>query len=489
MTNQTKTWIRLIAGSVTILILQACATNPVSGERQLMLVSEGQEVSMGTEGAKDVENTIGLVNNPSLQSYVNSIGMKLAANSERPNLPWSFKVVDDPTPNAFALPGGPIFITRGLMSMISNEAELASVLGHEIGHVTARHSANMMSRAQVAQIGLGVASILSPELAQFGDLASTGMSLLFLKYGRDAERQADDLGFQYAMNENYDVREMSDVFASLQRAGELAGESSLPSWMASHPNPGERIERIEGKLGNLNQPMNDARVGTEDYMNQVDGLPYGENPRQGYFEDTLFLQPEMEFRITFPKGWQTQNLSDVVQAGSPDNDAIVQLMLAPDSPEQAANKFFSQQGVQAGRVREQTINRLPAVVGQFQAQSQGGTVAGYAAFIELNNNTYQIIAFSPAQVTGRYDKVFQNTINSFARLTDRNALAKRGDEIEIVRTDNAMTLSEFNRRYPSVVEMDTLALINQVPNANTSIPARTLMKRVVQTRQSGVSQK
>ncbi|MEX2523410.1 MAG: M48 family metalloprotease [Gammaproteobacteria bacterium] len=471
---------RLTAGCiVSIMLLHGCSINPVSGERQLMLVSEEQEVAMGAAGAKDVANTIGLVDNLELQNYVQRLGLQLAADSERPNLPWSFRVIDDPTPNAFAFPGGYIFITRGLMGLMGNEAELVTVLGHEIGHVTARHSASMMSRAQVAQIGLGVGSILSPQLAQFSNLASGGLSLLFLSYGRDAERQADDLGFRYALNHGYDVREMVNVFASLQHAGELAGASSLPHWLSSHPNPEQRIKRINDQLADLDQPLKDSRIGLDDYMNQIDGMDYGVNPRQGYFEDNRFLHPDMAFQITFPKGWQTQNLASIVQAGSPQQDAVIQMTVAAGSPTEAANQFFAQQGLSAGRVAEHSINGLRAVVGHFAADTQNGRVGGLAAFILYNNMTFQVLAFTPEEKLGSYNNTFLAAINSFARLTDRTALEKQADRISIVQTTQPMTLSAFNQRYPSVVDIKILALINQISAPAAIIPARTRMKRIM----------
>ncbi len=475
-----NTMVRVIVACVLgISLLPGCAVNPVSGDRQLMLVSEGQERAMGAAGAQEVAATIGLVDGPELQNYVQRLGFQLAKVSERPDLPWSFSVVDDPTPNAFAFPGGYIFITRGLLGMMSNEAELVTVLGHEIGHVTARHSASMMSRAQIAQIGLGVGSILSPQVAQLSNLASGGLSLLFLSYGRDAERQADDLGFGYALNQGYDVREMVNVFAALQHAGELSGEGRLPNWLSSHPNPEQRIERINGQLANLRQPLNDARIGIDDYMDQIDGMDFGENPRLGYFEANRFMHPDMAFQITFPKGWETQNLSSVVQSGSPQQDAVIKMTVAEGSQVDAARNFFSQQGMTAGRVSEKRINGLPALLGQFAIETQGGRVGGVAAFIMLDNTTFQILAFSPADKQGTYNNSFLSTINSFARLTNKTALAKQADRITIMQTDQPMNLSTFDQRYPSVVDIKILGLINQIYTPQTIIPAHTRMKRIV----------
>jgi predicted Zn-dependent protease len=466
--------------AAAFMLLQGCAVNPVSGDREFVLVSESQEIAMGAQGAESVAASIGVVDDPGLQTYVQELGMRMAADSERPELPWSFSVLDDPTPNAFAFPGGYIFITRGLMGLMGNEAELASVLGHEIGHVTARHSVAMMTRAQVAQIGLGVGSILSPTIAEFSDAAASGLSLLFLSYGRDAERQADDLGFQYALNHGYDVREMVNVFASLQHAGKLAGASPLPNWLASHPDPAERIQRIETRLDNLDQPLGGTRVGRDDYVARIDGMVFGVNPRNGYFEDNHFLHPNLAFRMTFPAGWQTQNLAQVVLAGSPKQDAVVQLTLAGGSHTEAAEQFFAQEGLEGSNVRPRSINGLNATLGRFQAQTSSGPLAGLAAFIAHGEYTYRLLAFTPADRISHYGSAFEQTIGSFARLTDRNALARQPERISIVRAPRAMTLSQFNAQYPSAIDIERLALINQVSGPDVTIPAGTPVKRVVE---------
>jgi hypothetical protein len=164
------------------LAAAACATNPATGERQLSLIGEDQEIAMGREADHDVQVSIGIYEDPELERYLDGVGQRLAARSERPDLPWTFRIADDPAVNAFALPGGFIYVTRGLLATLNTEAELAAVVGHEIGHVTARHAVNRISKAQLAGLGLGIGMILSPDLAQFSDLANLGLNLLFLKY-------------------------------------------------------------------------------------------------------------------------------------------------------------------------------------------------------------------------------------------------------------------------------------------------------------------
>ena len=372
----------LLLGTGLAIGLFSCARNPVTGKSELSLVSESQEIQMGQQAAQDVAQSIGLYNDSKVQSYVANLGKRMAAQSERPNLPWEFHVVDDASVNAFALPGGFIYVTRGLMASINDEAELATVLGHEIGHVTYRHSVQQISKAQLAQLGLGIGSILSSDIARFGQLASAGLSILFLKYGRDAENQADQAGFRYALKQNYDVREMTDVFQTLNRISEASGGGKLPEWLSTHPNPENRIEHIEKILDTLQVDPSKGIVNRDQYLQYVQGMPYGEDPRQGYFEGTHFYHPQMRFQLTYPEGWQVQNTAQAVAGISPNQDAIIQLALAGQaSPQQAAQQFLSQQGVQAGQSSTSSINGLPAASSYFQAQTEQGPIQGIVSFI------------------------------------------------------------------------------------------------------------
>ena len=466
------------AAALAGVLAAGCATNPVTGRRQLALISEAQEIQLGQQTSREVAQQLGLVENEALQQYVQRVGEGLARDSERPALPWTFRVVDDPTPNAFALPGGFIFMTRGMMNLIDSEAELAAVLGHEIGHVTARHSVTQISRAQLAQLGLGVGSIFFPEAAQtFGGLAQTGMQLLFLRYGRDAERQADELGFRYALRDRYEVREMDDVFATLQRLGEASGRSTLPSWLASHPAEPERIRSAQARADTVTtRPLNVRR---EEYLARIDGLVYGENPRQGFFRDGVFLHPDLRFRIDFPPGWRTQNLPQAVNALAPQQDAVLQLTLAQGTgADDAARRFLAQQGIRPGQGGRQSINGNPAVVAYFQAQTQQGVLTGMAAFIEHGGRTYQVLAFTPAQAFARHEPAFRRVIGSFAQVSDPAVLNVRPNRVDVVRTTRPMTLAEFNRQHPSVIPLPELAILNQVENESAVLPAGS-WKRVV----------
>jgi predicted Zn-dependent protease len=465
--------------AILALVLGACAVNPVTGRRELALISEPQEIAMGRQGAQEVLRSIGLVPDSALQRYVERVGMALARRSERPDLPWSFAVVDDPVPNAFALPGGPIFVTRGLLALMNNEAELASVLGHEIAHITARHSVRQLSRQQAAQMGLVLGSILSPTVADLGEALGAGLQLAFLKYGRDDEREADDLGFRYALAQGYDVREMADVFASLGRLAGDDGRSPVPAWMSTHPDPGERVERTRARAAALGGELATLRIDAAPFLARIDGMVFGDDPRQGFFADGAFLHPELRFRLQLPTGWRAQNTPQALVAGSPQQDAIMQLTLVEPgvTPEQAARRFLQQQGVDGGDASARTINGLPAVVAPFQARAEQGVLQGLVAFIAHRGATYQLLGYTPQARIGTYEPAFRAVIQSFAPLTDAAALARQPDRLRVIRLTAASTPARLAQGSP--VTGDLLALLNQVAEASTPIPVGTSVKTVV----------
>ena len=236
MTSIRKRVQALVIGSMlltsALLTATGCAVNPATGQRQFMLVSESEEIEMGREADGPITESLGLYESEALQATVRDLGNEMASRSERPALPWSFKLVDDPMVNAFALPGGFIFITRGIMASLNSEAELAGVIGHEIGHVTARHSASQMSRQQFQQIGLGVGSILSSDVASVAGVLSAGLGLLNLRYSRGDESQSDELGVRYMSRAGYDPNALVGVFQTLALAGGGGGGRSR---VGDHP--------------------------------------------------------------------------------------------------------------------------------------------------------------------------------------------------------------------------------------------------------------
>jgi predicted Zn-dependent protease len=461
-----------------LLIAAACSSNPATGKRQLNLYSEQQEVAMGRQYNQQIEQQIGLYPDPELQRYVDRLGKSLAARSERPNLPWTFAVVDDASINAFALPGGFIYVTRGLMSHVSSEAELAGVLGHEIGHVTGRHQVNQLSKQQLTQLGLTLGMILSPEARQYGDIANLAGGLMFLKFGRDDERQADDLGLRYLSSTGYPPQAMSEVFGMLSRvsAAEGEGQGRLPSWLATHPNPEERQARMETHYASLPDSAGSPAWRREPYLAQMDGVVYGPDPRQGFFRRGVFYHPELGFRLEAPRGWKGINQRQAVVWQPPQKDALFVLTLAQgNDPRRAAQQFFNQQGVSA-------VGDLPrgirATGAEFQAQTQQGVLQGAVGFLEHRGQVYQLLGFAQPGDWRQYGDDVARAMASFERETDREILEAQPMRVDVVKLDRAMSLAEFDRRHPSTVPLQKVALLNNV-EPNTQLRAGDEVKRVV----------
>ena len=446
------------------LVAAGCAVNPATGKRQLSLISEQQEIQLGLENDRQVQAQMGLYEDPDLQAYVQRVGTALALQSERPDLDWKFRVVDDTSVNAFALPGGFIYVTRGILAHLNSEAELAAVLGHEIGHVTARHGVNQMSKAQLAQLGLGVGMILAPEAAeQFGGLAQTGMSLLFLKFSRDDERQADDLGLRYAVRTGYDPRESPHVYEMLERVSAEGDGGRLPGWMSTHPAPENRQATMEAKIATMGGDFSGTAVDRAGYFERIDGMTFGEDPREGYFRDERFFHPGMEFRYDFPQGWTVRNQRLAVMGVSPQEDAMIQLTLAnADSADQALNAFFNQEGIRAGQRWRSSIGGFPAASSSFLVETQQGTLIGLVAYLSYKGVVFQLLGFATQAQWDRYDETIAGSLASFDRLTDPVALAVEPKKLEIVTPRNSIGLAAFALSYDATVPVRTLALINQL---------------------------
>jgi predicted Zn-dependent protease len=471
---------RIACAAAACAAAAACIRNPATGNLQLNLISESQEIDMGKQAAQDVDQSLGLYKDPKLEAYVARLGQSLSQQTNRKGLPWQFHVVEDPGVNAFALPGGPVYVTRGILGTLNTEAQLAGVMGHECGHIAARHSANQISKAQVAQLGLGIGSVLSPQLASLGQIASVGLQVLFLKFSRDDESQADKLGFAYMANDGYDAREMVAVFKTLERVSKMASASKVPEWLETHPDPENREQAALQRLKEVNVDFSKAKVNRDEYLSVIDGMVYGEDPRQGFFQGSRFLHPELKFQVTFPQGWQTQNTPQAVAAMSPKQDAIEQLATAGKlSPDEAATKFFSQQGIQRGQAAELNVNGQRAVAAYFAAQTQQGQIAGLIAFVGYNGTTYALLGYTGAQTLQQYDPAFKSFIGSFGPLGDPSALSVQPARIQLTRVDANMSVEQFNQRYPSNLRIEELALINGFDDKNGQMQAGQRYKRVL----------
>lgn len=447
--------------------LVACATNPATGNREFSLMSEAQEIQIGQEMDGQIRQQMGVYEDAELQRYVNSIGQRLARASERPELPWHFTVVDEPAINAFALPGGYIYLTRGILPFLHTEAELAGVLGHEIGHVTARHSAQQYTKATSAGIGLTLLSIFVPEARPLQGVAETALGVLFLKHGRDDERQADQLGVEYTAKTGWNPAGVAGMLQTLARLDEASGSRrGVPNWLSTHPAPADRVAEVQEYVKTAEIPVGTAGTRAEgDLLRQVDGIVFGDSPSDGIIRGNQFLHPVLRLGLSFPEGWDIQNSPTQVIAKAPERDHYVLLQHVQGSGgsvEQIARTSMSQSGFRQLSGEPAHINGLNAYLGLYQGNLEGlGNSGVIAAHIAHDRNLYMLAGLAPANQFDRARREFEASIRSFRGLSAREAAQVKPNRIDIYTVRGGDTWESIARRSgDDTIKPSTLAIMN-----------------------------
>jgi predicted Zn-dependent protease len=324
--------------------------------------------------------------------------------------------------------------------------------------------------------------VVSPEFRQYGDLAQTGLGVLFLKFSRDDERQADDLGFRYLNRAGYDPHEMAEMFRVLDRVSAASGGGRLPDWLATHPNPENRVERIQQSIAASPPELLGSTVEHRAFLEEIDGVAFGPNPREGFFRGATFYHPDLAFTLRFPEGWRTENRKDAVVGVSPGEDALIALTLADAAggadPDDAARSFFAEPSIRGGSSWRSSIGGFPAASRFFTVSREAGDLAGLVAFVRDGDRLYRLIGYTLESRASRYRSSVTATLESFEELRDRRFLEVQPKRIELVRVPRRMTLAATEAAYPSTVDLDTLAIINHVERG-AILEEGTLYKRVV----------
>ena len=452
---------RVCTAVVVAAVLPACATNPVTGRREFTLMSQAQEVAIGRQLDAEVRREMGLYEDAALQQYVDAIGQRLARVSHRPDLEWHFAVVDQPAVNAFALPGGYVYLTRGILPFLADEAELAGVLGHEIGHVTARHAAQQYTKATTGGLGLAVLGILVPETRPFQQVAETALGVLFLKYSREDELEADRLGAEYAAKGGWDPGGVAGMLATLARLDEASGQRrGVPNWLSTHPAPAERVERL--------RPAVAGRGGATDretFLRRFDGLVYGDSPDQGVVRGHEFLHAALRFALDFPRGWEITNAPAQVTAKAPEAEAYVLLQLVQNARgplDEVAVESMGRAGFRLREGRRATINGLEAVVGTYEGRLPNiGPALARAAHIAHGGRVYLVAGLAGRELFPRVARDFGAAIESFRPLSRAEAAAIRPNRIDLYTVAPGDTWESIARRTGGLIRPSTLAIMNQ----------------------------
>lgn len=434
-------------------LFTGCSKNPVTGKKEIIFMSQEKEIALGAESHPSIVATMGIYDDKNMQSFITEKGMAMAKISHRPDLPYKFFIVDSPVVNAFAVPGGYVYFTRGIMAHFNNEAEFAGVLGHEIGHITARHSARQQTSQIFGQVGLMAGMVLSETVRGLADQTQQALGLLLLSYSREHETESDKIGVEYSSKIGYDAHQMADFFGTLKKISEKGGQS-IPTFQSTHPDPGDRMNKVE-KLATQYQTEHPSKynVNRDSYLRKIDGIIYGEDPKQGFVENGQFYHPALKLQFPVPSGWQYENTPAQFQMAAKDGKSMVLFTMAEGkSLDEAAQAVIKNYSLQVAENNKTTINGNPAIVmvSTQVAQTQSGQAAAATAnsiqvatwLIQYGGNIYAIHGVATAANFAANTGQFKSIAQGFKAVTDGSILNRQPDRIRIKSVQKDGTLKD-----------------------------------------------
>ncbi len=433
-----------------IFFLAACAINPVTGKKQLVLMSEQQEIALGAESDPQVIAQFGLYDNAALQGFIEAHGQEMVRVSHRPDLKFHFRIIDSPVVNAFAVPGGYVYFTRGIMAYFNNEAEFVGVLGHEMGHITARHSVEQYTKSTIAQVLLIGGMVVSKEFRAFANEAQTAMGLLFLKYSRDNESQADGLGVEYSTKVGYDAHQMADFFKTLKALSDDSG-NSIPTFFSTHPDPADRYNKVDQAATEwqAKDPRTTYKVNMDSYLKKVEGMVYGEDPRQGFVESGVFYHPELRFQFPVPNNWQLVNSPTQVQMAPSNGKALMIFTITKgNSLQSAAQTTATDLQLTVLSSRQITVNGLSALevyseqVTEDPSTGQKSSISVKSVYVQYKQDIYVFHGVSLPQDFQGYVSQFDKTMTGFKELKDQSKINVIPERIKLVSVKQGGTIAQ-----------------------------------------------
>lgn len=450
-------FVALASAAYLLLGLSACSTNPATGEQSFTaFMSPEDELRIGREQhPKILEEFGGSYNDPALAAYVSGIGNKLAIVSDRPGLNYTFTVLDSPIVNAFALPGGYVYVSRGLLALADNEAELAGVIGHEIGHVTARHSAERYSRSVVTGLGAGLlgAVIGEPGVA---DMLNLGAGLYLRGYSRSQELEADQLGLQYMMADGYDPNAMASFLDRLRASTKLeaalngtGGDPDSYNLLATHPRTIDRVREAQAAVGGLHQG---GRISREAYLNQLDGMLYGDNPEQGFVRGRRFVHPVLRFEFVVPPDYTLINGQTHVTAIGPENTSIRYDMASV--PAGVSMRDYLERSTWTSQlpltnVEAITVNGMRGATALARLGGSSGSEEVRVVAVRADPaRIHRLVFIGPSQVMRRQQEALRRTTYSLRRIDEAEAAAIKPYRLRMHRVEPGDTVASLSKWMP-----------------------------------------
>jgi len=451
-------FIRLFAPMAVLglfLFTAACTVNPATGEQSFTaFMSPAEEIRVGREQhPKILEEFGGVYQNPGLARYVESIGQLLARTSETPGLNFTFTVLNSPVINAFATPGGFVYVTRGLLALADNEAELAGVMAHEIGHVVARHSAQRYSQAVAANLGVTLLGVLT-NTPGIGRVAGVGANLYLSSYSREQEFEADMLGVRYLSRVGFSPHAMSAFLNKLRANGALQqrlkgeeGQDPATSLLATHPRTAERVERAIASAGLAR--VTDPIVARDIYLNKINGMLYGDDPEQGFVKGRDFIHPELGFRFRVPPGFRLFNSAQAVTALGPNGARILFDSAERRDGEPMLYYLTSRWADFLQDTEAIDVNGMQAATGHAQSNTREGTMDVRLLAIAFDTRTiFRFIFVAPVNDVRNLSLEFRRTTYSFRRLRRGEAASILPRRLKIIRTEPGDSLRSLAEKMP-----------------------------------------
>lgn len=428
-------------------------------------MSEEQELSIGRKMAPKIEKDYGVYDSNRLQEYVAAVGERLAKVSDRPDIFFHFTVLNSPIVNAFALPGGYVYITRGLLAYLNSEAELAGVLGHEIGHITARHAVRQYTKAASYQLATGVASVFFPEITRYGQFSDLVFMAITSGYSRKYEMEADKLGIKYISKSGYDPKAVSSVLKILELLERFSDKKTYTSLFSTHPKTEKRIFSLEREPNGESLPQSPV-TGRENYLREIDGLVFGDDPREGIIFGNRFQHPEFRIEVFFPEGWSIKNMPHAVIAKDPDHDFQLELrvhsLTKRKSITEIAHVLSKKFGFKEIDGSQKKVNDLEAYVGTYEGRSREfGNIMARIGFFMIRDMAHYIIGFSRPGEFKKALPFFNNTIETFKKLSRQQAENIHPNRIRLHVAGEGETLATIIKKLGgSSGDVKTVALIN-----------------------------
>ena len=469
-----------------ILFLPSCSTNPATGQQQFTaLMPPQKEKQIGAQEHVKVVKQFGIYQDKDIQLYVSEVGQRLAKNTERPDVSYKFFLLDTPMVNAFALPGGYVYITRGILALANSESEMASVLAHEIGHITARHSAERYSRGVVTNLG---AAILSSAIGSstVSDVLGIGTDIYMKSYSREQENQADSLGIRYLSRAGYSPQAMSSFLHSLQRDTEfnqrLSGKNNPAQkvdFFSTHPATAERIGKTAAQAQRY--PANGV-VNREGYLKRISGMVYGDNSAQGFVRGNSFYHPDMGFKFDVPKGFKIVNRPEQVIGIAKDGTLIVFDMQTNGqgiSPMEYLRGVMLE-GRKVDDAENITINGLPAATASFRGKVNGRPMT--IRLVAIHWRQDQIVRFQiamPLNITSDKVKALRASTYSFRPMTKREIMNIKPYKLIVITAKPGDGVASLSKRMPfEDFRQERFRLLNSL-GENEDVRAGRLYKLVV----------